>query len=332
MIFDYLCVYKCIEPECPKWILKEFNGMWQIRECGLGGIVFQTLNTINSILENKNSDDYPPSPNTKELVDKSQNDKTWSKYFNGLKDTILRSRTIDKEKLFELYEIFKMYPLAFFYKETFTEIIENTKKEPYQTNNLIQFIGYELHKYKGKLLKCEKFYVTDLPALFVLDLWEVFFNDNVSPKACAQCGDFFMAKSGKNLYCDDCNTKDAQNKRKYKQRHGNEIQRLRQRIYELLVYYGLDTKEFLNEVNYHQKRIYNKSVEYNPKYDNSIKTDDDLQKWLEKKKAELMGYNKRKKVQNGKTDEASKRHGSDNQSVGQTQETVPSDDNAGLER
>jgi hypothetical protein len=65
----------------------------------------------------------------------------------------------------------------------------------------------------------------------------------------------------------------------------------------------------------------------NIKYDKSIKTEDDLIKWL----IRIHSGMTRKKVQNGKTDEKSERYGSNNESVRQTQETVPSDDNSGLE-
>ena len=309
---EKILAYKCLDSDLQKWFLYYIDNTYH-SESSFGGIVFQILNTINHIMKGIPGDistlidEYNiSSEEVNSFIVNVKKEESWYYHCNHIQDVLFSIHTIEGEKLSDFYKKYKFFAVAFFDEQSFGNSIDDKKYEcikNYIFEDLIVFKGYVHMIYGDTVIRCAKYELSDISALFALDLWEAMYNRAINPKICEQCGDYFLAKSNKNKYCDDCSTDKARNKRRYLQRRNDEVQRLRQRIIEMMGSHGIKTGLFSQEVEYYEDIIHNRPTEFDKKnievpahYNKNIQTRDDLIEWLHIQHEGLKGY-KRKKVQ-----------------------------------
>lgn len=114
--------------------------------------------------------------------------------------------------------------------------------------------------------------------LFALDLYQILINQSVQYKICKRCENIFFGNNARSIYCRMC--KMESNKIRNDNRKKNPERYLHKQITDRLNYLCYDTGNFLNESNYYWDIVRGKSVEFNPKYRNDIKTKSAYMAWL----------------------------------------------------
>lgn len=333
-IIHELLIYKCVEKGKPHWIIYQFDEKTEKQEyigiIPFGRIVYIYLNKIKDIKINREpNEDFINKDVSDNLTDRiifevpkiDYNDVdygNWLTFSEGLTKMInIRDDVeITRNELFEGYERTKYFAYIYANREKFDfDILE----EIIESDNAIEFRDYASIV---KILGCRclennlvytLFSVEDYETLFMLDLWEVLFNTDVTLKfkMCNDCGSCFECSDNRTRYCPDCRTEKRTGVRRYNQRNNKPIARLRKLIQDYLGQklnwalnkQGHDEKselvlriqqkliDFHNEVYYYLDKLKENPQAYNSKYDNSIDTYEKLEKWLENYYAEIKKMN-----------------------------------------
>ena len=271
----------------------------------------------------------------------------WKNYSNNLLNIIKKRNKMTPQEKFRQYKIYRLF--AFFLLNEgmdFEDWLDYTKELNTNEINYPMFNFSDAIIWKDNVLRNDILYrayeIKGMEYLFMLDLWELLFNKNTSLeiKQCQHCGNYFKPSYGQMRYCDKCREPHQYKKIKNEEVKEDEAKRISKQIRDLL-FKRYDNKKgtieesiahneytsFLNEDQYHKDVLKGKAVEKKDEY-LEITTEEEYLSWLKDVHAQKQRKRGRK---NGKTNETSKWDGSDNESIGQATETVPSDDNSGLE-
>ncbi len=333
-IIHELLVYKCVEKGKSHWLIYQFDEKTKKQEyigiIPFGRIVYIYLNKIKDIKMNQESNidfiniDVYDDLNDRVIVEVPKIDfndvdyKDWLAFSTSLTEMINSKDDliITRNELFEDYERTKYFAYIYTNRKLFDHDILD---EIIESDNAIEFRDYTSIV---KILGCRclengliytLFSVEDYETLFMLDLWEVLFNTDVTLKfkMCNDCGSCFECNDNRTRYCPDCRTEKRTGVRRYNQRNNKPIARLRKLIQdylgqklnwalnkqrydeksELVLRIRQQLTDFHNEVYYYLDLLNGNEQVYNSKYDNSIDTYEKLEKWLENYYAKIKKMN-----------------------------------------
>lgn len=153
-------------------------------------------------------------------------------------------------------------------------------------SHIISFkLNTELRKYKNSYVRVYALY----------DIQELLFDDIVqmidfkySLEFCPICGNAFVKRDKRRNFCPTCSKDQKKIKQYNDQKRKSSLQYLHKIITDMLRNRQEEYNEFVNESHYYSDIVNGKDIEYNPKYNQPIKTESDYRKWLERKHEEYM--------------------------------------------
>lgn len=328
------------ESESPHWKIMFCDDNNKITyEIPVGVLVYFVLNRVNRIKDDGQIDfsKYADILDANTVHQPYTKDE-WLHYYDELLDLIEHKSEMhpaEKARAYRVYSQFAYYLLNNFDFDEWIDFAETCEIPAKITNPNYKL--YDVIKWCGN--SCDEngtpyisYWIKGFEYLFILDLWELLYNPNANLeiKKCKYCNDFFYSLVKQRKYCCDCREQKQYNKIKNDEQKKDEAKRLCKLICDILYKRnptGKGYQDFLNENQYHKARLKGEIVKANSNYPD-IKTKEEYLQWL-------IEYHERIKIRkgrkNGKTDEASERDGSDHEGIGQTKETVPSDDNPWME-
>lgn len=306
-----LLVFKSIDGSNPQWIIYDTDDEPKEEstiKIEFGRVVLSWLNQINPI----KSDDIDTLETLLQLelfdgqLDRDILDKMekthWDAHYNNMTSFLMHKKIATMEALYDFFEKYKYFAHYFLSRQSFTENADVPKdcKKP------SEILGYK--KFGENFY--QKIRVYGWTNLFVLDLWELLFNNKAKYKIkqCKNCMNFFRTSDKNRAYCVDCQSIVGDT---YKVEYRNSpIHSFRKRILSKL---GANAKykneagdklieDFKEEFEYYKDIImFGKSTK--PKlsgYSNDVKTEADMIAWLERFEDSIRVYKKRDST-NGKT-------------------------------
>lgn len=292
-----ITVYKPTYSHYKEWLFQNQEMTDGSRvSCNVGSIVYEILNRIVTMKNEVVFKDFTKSDKVT-LVDKKEKWKTDAlKLLNIISN---REKYSLRERL-NVYEKYKSF--AFFYLSD-TEKIDGHTAFLYYNDNID---SSPLWIFNDKYIvipnsqtstdeQYDEITAFDFSGFFALDLREILFNPNciLSVNLCPICHELFLTDNRVVRYCKECREDlkiyTTNRNMLYLLDKANKLHKL---IYDMLrrrsyvdIQYDKILDIFINESNYYKKVIKNKKADYNPNYDNSIKTREDYIKWLEAKHA-----------------------------------------------
>lgn len=329
---NILTVCKSVDGKGSQWIITDTDD--DIIEIEFGRIVLIWLNQINplkpdsfNVVEQLIAEFNSTSP-TNEPKRKKE---LWQSHYDSIIDFIMNKHIKPHDMLLDFYKKYKYLAHYYFSNipfEEFTDVPSEFKKPT-------EIVGYTImrnHPYQ--ILR-----VYGFTNLFVLDLWELLFNNSAKYriKQCKKCKQFFRTSAKNRDYCIDCQKLNEEYAQEYR---NSPINKLRKSILAKLK----TNKRFANEEGDKKIEKFKKDFKYYLEIvrygetsleepedcDKTIKNEEDLIRWLKKNEAEVREYSK-EVLDNGKTNETSKRDRSNHKGIGQKEKTIPSDDNPWVE-
>lgn len=326
-----ITVCKSMDGKGSQWIILDADDTIEI-EFGRIALVWinqiypfkpDNFNVIEQLIAELNS----ASPTT----DSKGKQKLWRSHFDSIVEFLMNKHIKPQNVLFDFYKKYRY--LAHYYFSSIT--FEEYKDIPSDFKKPSEIVGYTFIKNQPyQIIR-----VYGFTNLFILDFWELLFNNSVryKIKQCKKCKEFFRTSAENRDYCVDCKKTNEEYAREYR---NHPINKLRKSILAKLDL----NKRFANEEGTEKTEKFKRDFEYymdivksgktslekTEDCDNAIKTEEDLIKWLQKIEAEVREYNK-EGLENGKTNETCERDRGDHEGIGQTKETLPSDNNPWME-
>lgn len=331
--FAYLSLYS----NEPFWKIL-FPNTQETSKLPVGVIVFFILNQINRIKDDGQIDvsvyaDLIPKESAPEFYEVEK----WRACYDGLLSILEHLSDMEQSEKYRAYQ--KYSQLAYFLFNNFdweewASFADNCEKPAevvntnYDLSDVIVFRGKRIDE-NGLAYSCFK--VAGFEYLFLLDLWELMFNPNASilVKQCVYCKDFFFTITNQRKYCSVCSESKQYNKIKNAKQKEKETKRYYKLITDILRNrdeIGEELRAFQNENQYYKDVLKGKNVESKPDY-LDIRTETEYLDWLRDYHKRIQRKRGRK---HGKTNEASKRNGSDHKGNGQTQKAISGDGNTGM--
>lgn len=146
-------------------------------------------------------------------------------------------------------------------------------------------INTVLRKYKNSY--CRAYIVKDIHWLIYDDILQMIdFKYNLD--FCPICGKAFVKRDKRRNFCNECACDEKKKKKYNDQKRKDDLRYLHKITTDMLRNRQEDYSPFVEESHYYADLVSGKDIEYNPKYDPTIKTESDYRKWLEKKHKEYM--------------------------------------------
>lgn len=280
---EYIVAYRSMDNSEQKWMITYPNANHS-ENALFGGIVLEFLNNLRNILYCSADQCYF----NKEMIGLLKEN---SNYLIGrmieLTDAILAKDSMNLKERYITYEMFKWFALEIDDYQFSVEDLEESKEYKKLLDTKIVFNGYKILGEK----KYEVFQMPNASFLFALDLWNIFFQENMELKfkCCAYCNDFIGFSHNNQIYCPIC--KDIVNKnnkaKNHKERMEDPIIRMKDKITHRLTTTkknAYDSRKllnaFLSETAYIEARLNGKDMPFNPNYNNDVKTNDQYREWL----------------------------------------------------
>lgn len=146
-------------------------------------------------------------------------------------------------------------------------------------------INTVLRKYKNSY--CRAYIVKDIHWLLYDDIVKMI-NFKYNLEFCPICGKAFVKRDKRRNFCNECAGNEKKKKKYNDQKRKDDLQYLHKITTDMLRNRQEDYLPFVEESRYYADLVSGKDIEYNPKYDQTIKTKSDYKKWLEKKHKEYM--------------------------------------------
>lgn len=281
---EYIVAYRSMDNSEQKWMITNPNANHS-ENALFGGIVLEFLNNLRNILYCSADQCYF----NKEMIGLLKEN---SNYLSGrmieLTDAILAKDSMNLKERYITYEMFKWFALEIDDYQSPIEDLREYKEYKKLLDTKIVFNGYQILKDKKQY---EVFKMPTAAFLFALDLWNIFFQEDMKLKFknCACCNDFIGFSHDSQIYCPIC--KDIVNKNNkaenHKKRMEDPIKRMKDRIMRRLTTtkkYAYKSREllnaFLSETAYIEARLNGKDMPFNPNYNNDVKTNDQYREWL----------------------------------------------------
>lgn len=153
-------------------------------------------------------------------------------------------------------------------------------------SHIVSFkLGTELRQYKDTYIRVYTLH----------DIQELLFDDIIqmigfkySLEDCPICGNAFVKRDKRRNFCDMCSIDEYKKKKYNDQKRKSDLQYIHKITTDMLRNRQEDYNEFVNESHYYADIVSGKDIEFNPKYDQTIQTETDYRKWLERKHKEYM--------------------------------------------
>lgn len=153
-------------------------------------------------------------------------------------------------------------------------------------SHIVSFkLNTELRKYKNSYVRV--YTLNDLQELLFDDIVQMI-DFKYSLGFCPICGNAFVKRDKRRNFCDVCSSDEHKKKKYNDQKRKSDVQYLHKITTDMLRNRQEDYLPFVEESRYYADLVSGKDIEYNPKYDPTIKTESDYRKWLEKKHKEYM--------------------------------------------
>lgn len=196
---ESITVYRSLNAEEQLWRFKSRHDNHPYKIL-FGGVVLEFLNALRNIL-NESEEQSPLDMETVGFL--KHNSRYWEGRYYELVDSILAKKSLELTNLYMLYEKYKGFALEItdYQYIVASDGTSNEYRKNIETE--ITFKGYEILKNKQKY---EVFTMPNGAYLFSLDLWNIFFQENMELqfKCCAYCNDFIKIKHRNQKYCSVC--------------------------------------------------------------------------------------------------------------------------------
>lgn len=153
-------------------------------------------------------------------------------------------------------------------------------------SHIVSFkLDTELRQYKNSYIRV--YTLHDIQELLFDDIIQMI-DFKYSLEDCPICHNYFVKRDKRRNFCDKCSNDEKKKKKYNDQKRKDDLQYLRKITTDMLRNRQEDYFPFAEESRYYADLVSGKDVEYNPKYDSTIKTESDYRKWLERKHKEYM--------------------------------------------